>query len=147
MCNRTPYPVMARLLVCLALVAVSVMACPAPAPAATTTTAAPAARRRRSVDPVSVTIVSNKPYDVSTIDLNLEILKAVVTDYEKVEGTHYDVSNFDQQTKDQGGKFAVYYSVEDDCTRVKQFVKGAKASSSDVAYALVKCGTQPLAVI
>ena len=140
---------MARLLVCLALVTVSVMACPAPAPAATatTTTTAPTGRRRRSVDPVSVTIVSNKPYDVSTIDLNLEILKAVVTDYEKVEGIHYDVSNFDQQTKNQGGKFAVYYSVEDDCTRVKQFVKGAKASSSDVAYALVKCGTQPLAVI
>ncbi|CAI4220496.1 unnamed protein product, partial [Auanema sp. JU1783] len=104
-------------------------------------------RRRRSIqefsedekeEQVIITIVSQKPFDPLTVESNLEVLHKAVSDYETKEGIQYDVNTLTRITKNEGGKFAVEYKVEDDCQRVKEFILGAKKSSDEFNYATIR---------
>uniref|UniRef100_A0A1I7XMC1 Signal peptide protein n=1 Tax=Heterorhabditis bacteriophora TaxID=37862 RepID=A0A1I7XMC1_HETBA len=137
---------MIRALLILSVFVALTMAC-APTAPSNSTTAAPA-REKRSTQFVTVTVVSNINYDESKNLLNMEFMQNIIAEFAKTQGIPFNVKNMDILPKNQGGKFASVYTIKGvDCEKVQHFVTGAKHSSANVIYVLVKCGSHPQIVI
>ncbi|VDP03529.1 unnamed protein product [Heligmosomoides polygyrus] len=80
-------------------------------------------RRKRSIEPIVVTVVSDELFD----DARNE-------EYLKVAQTLQKITN-------KGGKFAVEYTViaEADCYAIRNFVVDAKKTTKHFNYATVMC--------
>ncbi|KAK6739316.1 hypothetical protein RB195_021012 [Necator americanus] len=105
-----------------------------------TVTSTAVGRRKRAIEEVVVTVISNEKYDATQNYLHYKVADAMFEDIASTKGVRYNKNNIIQEVKNEGGKFALQYNITDaDCYAVRNFVSEAKSSTSHFRYATVDC--------
>ena len=112
--------------------------CAPPAPEAAATTAA-SGRKRRSIEPVEITLVTHLPFNPSTNDQSLLSVNQAIQQFQQTHHISYQLSKVHKEVVNQAGQFAVVYDVQEDCQTTRNFVKEAKQANPSVAYVLIQC--------
>ncbi|EYC02649.1 hypothetical protein Y032_0098g3052 [Ancylostoma ceylanicum] len=138
---------MGRLLILFATFAIlgPVQAC---APPLSTLPPIEPRKRKRDVEEVQVTAVTNQKYNPSLNDDHLQTMRALLNDYCISKNIVYDRDLVQEAVANVGGKFAVVYTMLDaDCDGVHHIAQGAKRRAMFITRIEIKCGSKPEIVI
>ncbi|KHJ79185.1 hypothetical protein OESDEN_21175, partial [Oesophagostomum dentatum] len=101
-------------------------------------------KRKRAVEEIKITLVSNQVFDPARNDNHLQVFKALMDDYIKTKGVSYSSGLVKEQITNDNGMFAILYTVMGyDCDGVTNFVREGKASTNFITAAKVKCEDRP----
>lgn len=98
-------------------------------------------RRKRSIEPIVVTVVSDELFDDARNEEYLKVAQTLLSDLAKSQDIVYTKDDVQQKITNKGGKFAVEYTViaEADCYAIRNFVVDAKKTTKHFNYATVMC--------
>ncbi|CAJ0597269.1 unnamed protein product [Cylicocyclus nassatus] len=95
---------------------------------------------KREVARVEVTVVTNQKYDPLLNDSHLQVFRMLLNDYLKVNGITYNKDLVQEDVKNEGGNFAVHYTVlSGDCARIKYLVANGERHAEFIENVIVKC--------
>ncbi|CAJ0597276.1 unnamed protein product [Cylicocyclus nassatus] len=107
---------------------------------ASTASSSTGGAKKREVTKVEVTVITNQKYDPLLNDSHLQVFRMLLNDYLKVNGITYNKDLVREQVKNEGGNFAVRYTVlGGDCARIKYLVANGERHAEFIENVIVKC--------